>query len=439
MTNKTHHIDEQTLTRIILKDVTLGFNERNDIERHLEQCEGCRDLFIQIQEFYAFTSDEIEKNEMLGKRHKNSILKSTSTPTVWTEPITKIIPSESKSFPVLLWFFAKKRPLISSASSFLLMAAVVVIINNVNGIFKDHNPSYLTIELRDLNIFNNNGEILWRKPINIDGVNSEELNTTNTKSIKLIKIDKEGNKQILTLFSFLNDPTVSKNSVTLYDNKGKIVWSQQLGSEVASGGNKYSLDFRKHKMVVYNHNNILRILVLILHTHSPAAIIALDVKGKIIGECWNYGHFNDLELIDVDGDGKQELVTTVINDELNQSTICAIDPEKIIGKKQLSFSSLDNIEYSKALKYYTSVDHKIPFSVVRNSFGSIGSIGGNKIKVEYGPLPDWLYTFTFGKNLQLDEILSTDTANEKYGIKKAKEERISLIKSVKHWEYQALK
>jgi len=417
----------------VLNDPTISARYE-EITQHLVECKGCRELFEEITSFYSQVEQEVKLNPSLGTRRKHEIVPQQQLPSVWTESLTSVVLEPKQSLPFRLWYFSRRRPIVSASVSFAVIALCWFLVNIFMNNNRDTNPSYHTFKEHVLNIHNREGEILWRIPLS-DSHRAEELNDPSKKKlITLFDINNDGNNEVITIFNALNDHESTRNSITVYNSNGTVLWRKYLGKEVVHSGRKYMNDFRTKKMLVHECNGKQRIFVLIVNAHSPSAIVVLDLSGNIVGEYWNYGHINDFAFADVDGDNHKELVVLSLLDAENVPAIQALEPENIVGVEQSQYSTFQNMKISNAEKYNARVVTNEAFSVYRIGFSSIHINNGSTLSVYYGFFPNWLFTCVMGDKLHCESILLTDSAIEKYGREGAAKEAEKLKRSFRYWE-----
>lgn len=433
MKKEQYHIDEHTLTQYVLNDPKVSA-QRGDIRQHLAECVGCRALYEEIASFYSQTEREISANALLGKRHKNELMPVQKLPSVWTDPVSAVIPKTEISVPARIWYFARRKPIVSATLSFAMMAIVLAVINLVGVVLKDTNPSYVTFSDHVLIVHNRAGEILWKKPLS-ENHRMQEDDVTVKSALAIIDVNNDGKNEVVTIFNPLNEDESLKNSITVYNYDGSVLWRKYLGAIVSHSNRQYMNDYATRRMFVHKYQGKPGIFVVISNAHSPSALLILDLKGNIQAEHWNYGHITDFLFADVDRDGKDEVVISTFLDEENFPAIVALDPEKIIGTKQSRYSAFNGISLSDAEKYSLILTMDEKFTTVRNTFYEMRTMEG-KLKIHYGPSPNWLFTCMLGEKLYCEELLPTDTAIERYGKEGVFREAEKLKKRMKYWSKQ---
>jgi hypothetical protein len=75
-----------------------------------------------------------------------------------------------------------------------------------------------------------------------------------------------------------------------------------------------------------------RIVVASRHyPQYPSQVALIDASGKTVSEYWHSGHLDYLALADVDGGGRQEIVTLGVSNGYNQATMVVLDPDHVSG------------------------------------------------------------------------------------------------------------
>ncbi len=74
--------------------------------------------------------------------------------------------------------------------------------------------------------------------------------------------------------------------------------------------------------------------IVVLSQHNPwwpSQIAILDSNGKTISEYWHSGGLHSMVLADLDGDGREEIITTGISEYDHQATLVVLDPDRVFG------------------------------------------------------------------------------------------------------------
>ena len=137
--------------------------------------------------------------------------------------------------------------------------------------------------------------------------------------------DVNGDGQRETLFSLQTKDELNEGILYCLDEKGKELWHFETGRELAFGGKSYRREYRIFGFDVADVNADGKLEVLILSVQRPdwpCQFAVLNAAGRCQQEFWNCGHLADLCLGDIDGDGRNELVLSGVNNEYE--TGCAV-------------------------------------------------------------------------------------------------------------------
>jgi hypothetical protein len=63
----------------------------------------------------------------------------------------------------------------------------------------------------------------------------------------------------------------------------------------------------------------------------PTQLVLLNSEGEILGEYWNSGRLTDYAFVDLNKDGKKEIVTVGMNNEYGKGCLVVLEPTEIKG------------------------------------------------------------------------------------------------------------
>jgi hypothetical protein len=285
---------------------------------------------------------------------------------------------------------------------------------------RDFKPESVRFEGQSVVVYNKRGEELWRRTV-AERFNLRTLSVDNSKVLSLSDIDGDGTKEIITVMNFIDDSLNDKSALFVYKGDGTLKWKKNFGREVSYLGRKYQMDFRTEKLIVDLTGK--KIFISLLHTHSPSALYALDVNGNSVGELWNYGHIQDF----VVSEEQQTLTAVMLDDETNEPLVVSFAIRDHAGLQQFPSSRLDGFPSTSAVTAYIKLKADTTFTSERAVFKNINRSSDNRLMADLFRHRQWEYTFVLNEDLSLYEILHTDLAVEKYGIKNV-EKMISMMK-----------
>jgi len=210
---------------------------------------------------------------------------------------------------------------------------------------KTSQPADFRILNSELIVLDEDSNELWRYNTGIENLSSEKLYRNHYQFKRIVSniehvnlpfiiikdINKDGNKEVL--FSIQTQDEMREGLVHIFDCEGKIIWSFQSGRQLTYGEKIYS-EYRISGMEVYDVDNDGNAEITLLSDHNsmfPTQLVVLDLQGKVIGEYWNSGRFNDLIFKDLNGDGRREIIAAGMNNEYKKGCVVVFDPRNIYG------------------------------------------------------------------------------------------------------------
>jgi hypothetical protein len=193
-------------------------------------------------------------------------------------------------------------------------------------------PKFGRLDGSALAIFDKDGKELWRK-VFPDGFGPDWYSAQGLPAPVWFG-DLEGQGHTSVLFVYAPAGPLSHSSTLIcYSDRGKEKWRWTPGRElpelagspttfftIALGVLK-ATDRRPPRIVVSSQ----------YHPWWPCQIAILDSNGQLLSEYWHSGALSSMVLADLDGDGREEIVTTGINNGYLQATLVVLDPDRVFG------------------------------------------------------------------------------------------------------------
>ena len=189
------------------------------------------------------------------------------------------------------------------------------------------------------------GKELWRRDIGVDGLLEEAKYRlcfqTGPKDppgrdlpwLAIKDIDGDGNKEVLFAIKRTTG-SFGEGTLVCFDSRGKERWRFAAGRPLTCRGRSFSRDYRIHGFSLEDSNKDGRqeIFVIALQfPFEPCQMAVLDCRGNMTGEFWNAGHLTDIAFADIDADGREELLTTGVNNEYTGGCLAVFDPDDVSG------------------------------------------------------------------------------------------------------------
>jgi outer membrane protein assembly factor BamB len=170
---------------------------------------------------------------------------------------------------------------------------------------------------------NSKGNILWNF---VNGVVVEQEYLKVILDIE--NIDDDTQKEVIAgTYDIQND----KYSITLFDHDGRIIWQRMISTNETFFKIKIKNFFRPSP-VKFARSNVNEIFVISKWNHMErflGIIACYDLEGNLLHQYLHVGNLSStMELIDLDGDGGDEIVFTGTNNLLNGEGIVGVLPLK---------------------------------------------------------------------------------------------------------------
>lgn len=233
-------------------------------------------------------------------------------------------------------------------SKFLLFLLIIIPISIIFlfaiGVFKDQIPAGFKIEGSTLKIFNKKGKFLWDFPTGIEKLLGDEhyQNHFQFKRMRdiisipphiMIKdITNDGRPEIV--FSVQTQDEFTEGKIFCFDYRGNQLWDYELGKELTFGDVVISRDYRIYGFDLFDLDNDGKQETIIIADHRhrfPTRLVILNYQGQKLGDYWNSGRLSDLQFVDLNKDGRSEILTSGCNNEYKKGCLIVFDTSRISG------------------------------------------------------------------------------------------------------------
>ena len=198
--------------------------------------------------------------------------------------------------------------------------------------WEDWNPADAEARGNLLIVKNKSNEVLW------DVLMPALINPTQSGKplVKITDLNNDGKAEILVLINY-TDTTTGK--AICFNYKKEKLWEfscGEYGVYDVGNGEPNTRYFSPLIIDAQDLNGDSKKEVIVISRHSlwfPCQLAILDDKGNKISEYWHPGGINCLYYVDVDGDGKREIVIGGTNNRMGWCPfISVLDPEKVSGQ-----------------------------------------------------------------------------------------------------------
>ena len=207
-------------------------------------------------------------------------------------------------------------------------------------------PKDFKIVNSSLIILNEKGKELWRYDTGIEYLYEEKYykehfqfkrrtdgGPPSKPPLLIIKdINYDGHAEVL--FGTQTQDQYGGGELFCFDHKGSILWKFETGREMKFGPKIYSHDYSFQGFDVCDLDGDGKLETIIISNNTyffPTQLVVLNSEGEILGEYWNSGRFSDYAFVDLNEDGKKEMVAIGLNNEFGKGCLVVFDPTEIKG------------------------------------------------------------------------------------------------------------
>ena len=342
------HIDELKLEMFILSPERLDLEETDQIKKHLESCELCKEHFENLVEYYEEVSREI-KNEPTEADKKlvdkifadkkelenRKLLKSPRQVVQVYDRHTEIVESKPPSLIQKWIHYAKSNPVKTAATFTFVFALLTFASINIVRPTKP-NPVFAKIENRILYVYDDRGEIVWTK--NLPGFPDSEgeriVDQHNRHVVVLEDIDGDATREVL-INGQLHNEVLTADTLYCYNDDGSLRWKIGGGDFPDFNTSKWRHTkwfFADFFTVKSQNKKPLFFAYICDRLYAPSKLIQIEPKtGKIINNYYHAGHITSSLVDDFNDDGKPEIFLGGINSAKRMAFITVLDPNNIYG------------------------------------------------------------------------------------------------------------
>lgn len=231
---------------------------------------------------------------------------------------------KDKDVEVLKWAKRKKTVFPALISIFILVFVLVLYLLFLLPGDASGGPAIFSADGNIIYVKNSKGDVLW---------NFSSKAPVHEKDFGVIfdtgNIDDDAPNELIAC---TYDMQKRKFFITLFDHDGRILWNRSVTSQHTFNKTKYEDSFRSSpaRFAKSTENEVFIISKWVHQPRFLSIIACHDREGNIVGQYHHTGYVStSMEVIDLDGDGGDEIVFTGTNNLL--------DTEGIIGVLPLTF------------------------------------------------------------------------------------------------------
>jgi len=189
---------------------------------------------------------------------------------------------------------------------------------------RDRNPVSIAINENCLIAKNQNDQVLWSYKFDFD-IEKRFYNNPkiqNNKKYCISDIDNDSMNDIL--INALSNEQFENNMLYCFDYDGEIKWKFQNHKAMYFGKELLENFYVSEEILVTDFDNDDKKEIIAQYQHKPyypVKIQTFDCNGNLLCEFWNSGHIPDMDLIDIDNDGIEELIFVGTNNDYDNAIL----------------------------------------------------------------------------------------------------------------------
>lgn len=231
-----------------------------------------------------------------------------------------------------------------------------------------------------------------------------------------VDLDGDGHVELLYAYSPVTQEAQG-DTLFCFSDRGREKWRFIPGRALSTRQATFPKVYRLARLLPLSlrRDGSRNLAVVSFHVpRYPTQVAVLSPRGKLLGEYYHSGHVGHIEMADLDGDSKPELVLAGISNGYGAATLLVLDPENLSGA-----SAEENADYqllglpvgrekARLLFPRTCINRKfLPYGVP----GFLG-ITGDTIRVQVSEKVDSpgdpTVHYIFDRRLNLKEAIMSD-------------------------------
>jgi hypothetical protein len=384
-----NHFDEHIIELYVLRSDTVD-DRREEIERHIADCHGCRSLATEIGLFYSGFEKALGGSRSGELVNSTAITRAPRSLEPYYEPYTAVSDLRGGSLTGRMRHFIRRYPIAVGASGFALAAALVGLAllrpGRTSGPL-DTNPAYHHVnpDAGTLEIYNAEHQKLWELPsrglYNATAEHIEDLESC----IRLADIDGDGRNELITGLPLGGQP-VGRASLAVYDDGGQRRFEIFFQDTISFNSTSYDGGLGVSGVGTYAVPGKpgRELYAVADRGRSPNVIYRVSATGEILGKYLHFG-WGIVDTLRWPGGSKTSLVFGGQNnvfepDSLSYPVLSVLDPAKIQGKSQAGDSPGFGLAPSTAEEYLI----RLPVTDMHQTLGTPAQIGYFRMTTDAG-------------------------------------------------------
>ena len=218
----------------------------------------------------------------------------------------------------------------------LALLALIIAGTALYWVLTPHGPmADFQVQGRNLIVLNGKLQELWIHPFDTDLVRDEYQGESKTRRNWLGDLDGSGQQRLLFTWAPSNNAAVGSRLIC-FGPDNSIKWQFTPGRPVTDAGGDHMVPpYHVAHILVMKGRTPIENRVIVSSAHylkQPDQVAILDTNGRILGEYWHPGHLLHLEQVDLDGDGRNELLLAGVSNGEHRAVLIVLNPWDISGQ-----------------------------------------------------------------------------------------------------------
>lgn len=444
-----NHINNSEFELLLLDEHQLPDEHLRNIQEHLTECFQCRENYEKIKSFYSYietNSEESEKNDadtalkilrQNAKIENEKLLDEHKRAVAVYNGSYEIIERTKKSVVKWMGNYVRHNPLKFSGSFAMVAALIAVFFYYNKPEMKYVNPTLAVIENNVLKVYNEMGDILWKKGVpgmkgyRTDNSFDDQKALSNTREMLLDDLNGDGLNDLLIAGNFTAQGIFASDTLYCFNNEGRLKWKYGCGSLAKFDTPRWKYaDLFISNYLTYKDitKNKTRLFIIAGSTYAPTKFFELDVKtGKVVQEFYNSGGITTATVYDLDNDGKDEIFIGGINNAFKSAFIAMFDPDSVKGFSPSSDLYIPASEQKNSASFYLLIPHTNYGRLIsRTDYNMVDRFFTSKEEktitayVQEVPAPGHQQNvigailYNFGKDMKLNSVVLGDDFTSNY-------------------------
>lgn len=343
MTNDKH-IDETRLELYILNSPTLT-DERAEIEAHLAECKGCKELYDNVAEFYTVLKADIDASENLPAVIPRELPARVQQHDLQKRLSDYIMRHDVKlAFPFRAARWVIRHPYFSGGASLMfssfVIAALITMFKPTETKPRDMNPTLAEFKGEMMIVENKYEEEIDEIKLG-SAITQRYIADDKHLTYCFYDVDGDGTNEVIWAHGAENKNTNNPREASILSCKsirrGQILWSDTLGVPLnyPLKNESYSKTFVAMMVKAGDLDKDGEPEIYVLTNHNgmfPGLLQKLDARdGSREGLYIHSGQFDNVKFADINNDGITDIVLVGLNNGLKNACLIILDPRYISG------------------------------------------------------------------------------------------------------------